>query len=122
MLDCKPVNTLIEQNYRLGLFSDQVPTHKEQYQRLVVRLTYLSHTCHDIAYAVSVISQFMHLPSETHGCSNPYFEVFEVAHSRGLIFSKNDHLNVKGYTDADGQVLSLTDHLHLDVLRLWVVI
>ncbi|KAM1164645.1 hypothetical protein ACFX13_024764 [Malus domestica] len=29
MLDCKPVDTPIEQNHRLGLFLDQVPTHKK---------------------------------------------------------------------------------------------
>ncbi|CAN6712060.1 unnamed protein product [Malus baccata var. baccata] len=66
MLDCKHIDTLIEQNHRLGLFPDQVPTHKERYQRLVRRLIYLSHTRPDITYAFSVVSQFMHSPSEAH--------------------------------------------------------
>ncbi|CAL8114279.1 unnamed protein product [Prunus armeniaca] len=66
MLDCKPVDTPIVQNHHLGEYPNQVPTNKERYQRLVGRLIYLSHTRPDIAYAVSVVSQFMHSPSEDH--------------------------------------------------------
>ncbi|XP_021829822.1 uncharacterized protein LOC110770049, partial [Prunus avium] len=51
MLDCKPVDTPIVQNHRLGEYPNQVPTNKERYQRLVGRLIYLSHTRPDIAYA-----------------------------------------------------------------------
>ncbi|BBN68766.1 Ankyrin repeat family protein [Prunus dulcis] len=59
MLDCKPAGTpivqiIILENIRI------------KYQRLVGRLIYLSHTRPDIAYAVSVVSQFMHSPSEDH--------------------------------------------------------
>lgn len=102
MLDCKPVDTPIEQNHRLGLFPDQVPTHKERYQRLVGRLIYLSHTRPDIAYAVSVVSQFMHSPSEAHmDAVTRILRYLKMAPGRGLVFSKNGHLNVEGYTDAD---------------------
>ncbi|CAL8175398.1 unnamed protein product [Prunus armeniaca] len=66
MLDCKPIDTHSEQNHKLGLYPDQVPTDKERYQRLVGKLIYLSHTHHDIAYAMSVVSQFMHSPCEDH--------------------------------------------------------
>ena len=66
MLDCKPADTPIVQNHHLGEYPDQVLTNKERYQRLVGRLIYLSHTRPDIAYAVSVVSQFMHSPSEDH--------------------------------------------------------
>ncbi|KAB2632058.1 polyprotein (retrotrasposon protein) [Pyrus ussuriensis x Pyrus communis] len=51
------------------------------------RLIYLSHTRPNIAYAVSVISQFMHSPNEAH---------MDMASGRGLVFSKNGHLNVEG--------------------------
>ncbi|CAL8130715.1 unnamed protein product [Prunus armeniaca] len=51
MLDCKPIDTPSEQNHKLGLYPDQVPTDKERYQRLVGKLIYLAHTRPDIAYA-----------------------------------------------------------------------
>ncbi|KAI5324238.1 hypothetical protein L3X38_033311 [Prunus dulcis] len=66
MLDCKPTDTPIVENHKLGVYVDQVPTKKERYQRLVGRLIYLSLTRSDIAYVVSVASQFMHSPSEDH--------------------------------------------------------
>ncbi|KAM2871597.1 hypothetical protein FF1_019225 [Malus domestica] len=32
MLACKPVDTPIELNYKLGEYPDQIPTNKERYQ------------------------------------------------------------------------------------------
>lgn len=39
---------------------------REEYQRMVGKLIYLSHSRPDIAYAVSVVSQFMHAPLKSH--------------------------------------------------------
>ncbi|CAL8134140.1 unnamed protein product [Prunus armeniaca] len=102
MLDCKPADTPIIQNHHLGEYPDQVPTNKERYQRLVGRLIYLSHTRPDIAYAVSVVSQFMHSPSEDH--MNAVLRILRYLKSapgKGLMFSKHGHLNIDGYSDAD---------------------
>ncbi|CAL2264786.1 unnamed protein product [Prunus armeniaca] len=102
MLDCKPADTPIVQNHHLGEYLDQVPTNKERYQRLVGRLIYLSHTRPDIAYAVSVVSQFMHSPSEDH--MNAVLRILRYLKSapgKGLMFSKHGHLNIDGYSDAD---------------------
>ncbi|RVW29940.1 Retrovirus-related Pol polyprotein from transposon RE1 [Vitis vinifera] len=57
--------------YFLGLkFLDQVKefsvSKKGRYQRLVGRLMYLAHTRPDLAYALSVVSQYMHNPGEQH--------------------------------------------------------
>ena len=66
MLDCKPAETPIEMNHKLGILLNQTPTDKGRYQQLIGRLIYLSDTRLDIAYAVSIVSQFMHSPSEEH--------------------------------------------------------
>ena len=66
MLECKPINTPIETTHRLTILPDQFPANKERYQNLVGKLIYLLHARPDIAYDVSVVSRFMHAPSEEH--------------------------------------------------------
>ena len=65
-MGCKPASTPIDPNHKLGEASDDMAINREMYQRLVGKLIYLSHTGPDIAYAVSVVSQFMHNPNEVH--------------------------------------------------------
>ncbi|KAI5327710.1 hypothetical protein L3X38_027106 [Prunus dulcis] len=102
MLDCKPIDTLGEQNHKLGLYHNQVPIDNERYQRLMGKLIYLAHTRPDIAYAVSVMSQFMHSPSENHmGDVMRILRYLKVTSGKGLIFCKNVHTYVEGSMDAD---------------------
>jgi hypothetical protein len=102
MLECKPADTPIIQNNRLNEYPDQAPTDKGRYQRLVGKLIYLSHTRPDIAYAVSVVSQFMHNPSEDHiDAVIRILRYLKGSPGKGLMFSRNSHLKIKGYTDAD---------------------
>ena len=53
---CRYEDTSIEFNCKLQNFDDQVPLDKEQYQCLMGKLIYLSHTHPDISFAVSVVS------------------------------------------------------------------
>ena len=102
LLECKPVGTPIAQNHRLGEYSNQVPISKGRYQRLVGKLIYLSHTGPDIAYTVSIVSQFMHCPSEDHmSAVTRILRYLKSTLGKGLMFSKNNHLNIEGYIDAD---------------------
>ena len=66
MMVSKPIATTIEQNHRLSEALGEKKVDRKMYQRLVGRLIYLAHTRLDIAYSVSVISQFMHDPREIH--------------------------------------------------------
>ncbi|CAL2230475.1 unnamed protein product [Prunus armeniaca] len=100
MLDCKPDETPIVENHKLDVYVDHVSTNKERYQRLVERLIYLSLTRPDIAYAVSVSSQFIHSPSEDHMVTvMRILSYLKSAHGRSLLFKKNEHLDPKSYFD-----------------------
>ena len=102
LLDCKSANVPIQQNHRLGEYPDQIPTDKGRYQRLVGKLIYISHTRLNIAYVVNVVSQFMHCPSEDH--MNAVTEILRYLKGtlrRGIMFSKNGHLEIMRYTNVD---------------------
>jgi hypothetical protein len=101
MLGCKPASTPIELNHRtradLGDTLD-----KQNYQRLVGRLIYLSHTRPDIAYAVSIVSRYMHDPRTSHmDIVKRILRYLKSCPGKGILFSKNEHLKIEGYTDAD---------------------
>ncbi|RDX84759.1 putative mitochondrial protein, partial [Mucuna pruriens] len=81
----------IEHNHRTGC--EESPTiEKSQYQRLVGKLIYLSHTRPDIAYAVSVINQFMHDPTKRH--------LQAASLGKELLFRKEGKLSMEIYIDA----------------------
>ncbi|KAL5553717.1 hypothetical protein UlMin_041118 [Ulmus minor] len=102
MLGCKPVDTPIEQNHKLFHCLDATSTDKGRYQRLVGKLIYLSHTRPDIAYAVCVVSQFMHDPRKPHmDAVERILRYLKSAPGKGLLFTKHNHLKIEGYTDAD---------------------
>jgi hypothetical protein len=66
MSACQPANTLVEEGLKLYVDPNQIPAEKSRYQRLVGRLMYLAHIRPDLAYALSIISQFTHNPIEQH--------------------------------------------------------
>lgn len=102
MSACVPVDTPIEVNHGLSIYPDQIPTNKERYQRLVGKLIYLTHTRPDLSYAVSVVSQFMHNPSEQHmSAVNRILAYLKSSPGKGILYSKEGHLDIMGYTDSD---------------------
>ncbi|KAJ7969147.1 Retrovirus-related Pol polyprotein from transposon TNT 1-94 [Quillaja saponaria] len=101
MLGCRPATTPIETNHKLQS-GDGEYVDRERYQRLVGRLIYLSHTRPDIAYAVSVVSQFMHDPRSDHlDAVHRILRYLKSAPGKGLLFENNRSLKLEAYTDAD---------------------
>ena len=97
-----PVDTPIKQNHRLGEGPNDTLIDKKIYQRLVGKLIYMSHTHLDIAFAVSVVNQSMHAPSETNMLVlQRILQYLKSALGIGFIFYKHDHLEVKGYMNVD---------------------
>ncbi|RVW36141.1 Retrovirus-related Pol polyprotein from transposon RE1 [Vitis vinifera] len=100
MLGCKPNDTPIKARKRTE--SDEKPVDREKYQRLVDRLIYLSHTRPNIAFVVSVVSQYMHSPKESHlEAAYKILRHLKGSPRRGLFFKKSDSKKVEIYTDAD---------------------
>ena len=103
MSACQQANTPVEEGLKLCVETNQVPVDKGRYQRLVGRLMYLAHTRSDLAYALSIVSQFIHNPGEQH--MNAVMRILRYLKStprKGILFTKNiDCQSVDAYSDAD---------------------
>lgn len=99
---CKPASIPIDPNLILGMAEEDATVDKEMYQRLVGKLIYLSYSRPDIAYAVSVISQFMNSPKEVHLQAVPrVLQYLKGTLRKGILFKRNRGLVLEAYTDAD---------------------
>ena len=118
MSGCQPVDTPIKKGMKLCVEPNQISTDKGRYQRLVGKLMYLAHTRPDLAYALSVVSQYMHNLIEQH--MNAVMRILSYlknAPGKGILFTKNvDHQSLEVYTDAGWG--SAVDDLHLVTLLL----
>ena len=80
-----------------------MPVDKGRYQRLVGRLMYIAYARPDLAYALSIVSQFMHNPREQH--MNAVMHILwymKSAPRKGILLTKNvDCKSVDAYSDAD---------------------
>ena len=66
MLDCKPVNTLMDPNVKLVPRQGESLGDHGRYRRLVGKLNYLTITRPNISFPVSVVSQFLQSPCDSH--------------------------------------------------------
>ena len=85
-----------------GITGSDPLVDKGRYQRLVGRLIYLSLTRPDIAYATSIVSQFMHSPTQQH--MNVVYHMLRYMKgipSKGLLFMKTNNRGVEGFADTD---------------------
>ncbi|XP_019196175.1 PREDICTED: uncharacterized protein LOC109190179 [Ipomoea nil] len=59
MLDCRPVDNLMDLNVKLLPGQGEPLLNRERYRRLIGKLNYITITRPDISFAVSVLSQFL---------------------------------------------------------------
>ena len=102
MLGCKPRYTPLARNWKYVKNDSNPPVDKGRYQRLVGRLIYLSLTHLDIAYAMSIVSQFMHAPTQQHlAVVYHILRYLKGTPGKGLLFQKSGEREAKGFADAD---------------------
>ena len=123
MSGCKPIDTHVEYNLKLGE-GEKALVDAQRYQNLVGKLIYLSHTRPDIAFAVSIVSRFMHNPREEH--LEAVYKILRYLKStpgKGTFVLKKQRIEVLRYTlMLIGQVQLQTGSLLLAIALLYGVI
>lgn len=105
LLAAKPVTTPLPENCVLAV--DESETDKflkdiGEYQKLLGKLIYLTHTRPDISYAVHCLSQYMHSPLQSHlKIALRVLRYLKNAPGTGIqIYKESDH-KMRCYTDSD---------------------
>ena len=100
-LGAKPCSTPIAPNIQFTkereLFEDP-----KRYRRLIGKLNYLTVTRPDIAYSVSVLSQYMSTPTISHWAVIEHILCYlkEVL-GHGILYKKHGHTRIKCFSDAN---------------------
>ena len=102
MSGCRPIDTPMDPNTRLMPRMEEAAADKGQYQRLVGKLIYLTHTRPDISFSVSRVSQFLSNPSVIHmEAVIRILRYLKADPGKGLMFTKSLNRAIEVYTDAD---------------------
>ena len=102
MLDCKPINTPMDPNVKLVLGQGEPLRDPRRYRRLVGRLNYLTITRRDISFPVSVVSQFLQSPCDSHwDVVIHILRYIKGTRSQGALYKNRGHTQVIRYYDAN---------------------
>ncbi|KAK9063841.1 hypothetical protein SSX86_017713 [Deinandra increscens subsp. villosa] len=102
MIETKNCDAPMIPNGRLGAHEGDPLADAEKYRRIVGKLNYLTITRPDIAFPVSVVSQFMSSPRTSHWEAVCHIlKYLKGAPGRGILYQNNGHHTVEGFTDAD---------------------
>ncbi|XP_077249908.1 putative mitochondrial protein AtMg00240 [Tasmannia lanceolata] len=92
----------MDPNVKLSPDQGELMENPGRYRRLVGKLIYLTVTRPDISYAVGVSNQFMNTPWSSHQSAvTQIVRYLKKAPGKGLIFRKQKHMRIEGYSDAD---------------------
>ncbi|CAH9073771.1 unnamed protein product [Cuscuta epithymum] len=100
-MGAKPSTTPMVPNVQLT--QEGIPFEEpERYRRLVGKLNYLAVTRPDIAYSVSVVSQYMSSPIIDHWAAVEHILCYlKGAPGRGIVYQNHDHLRIECFADVD---------------------
>ena len=102
MLDYKPIDTPMDPNVKIISRQGEPLRDPGRYQQLVGRLNYLTITRPNISFPVSVVSQFLQSPCDSH-CDTVIciLRYIKGTLGQGVLYENKGHIQVIGYYDAD---------------------
>ncbi|XP_031275449.1 uncharacterized protein LOC116133918 [Pistacia vera] len=93
--EAKPCDTPMVPNVRLNVEDEEMFGDPERYRRIVGKLNYLTVTRPDIAFSVSVVSQFMSSPRTSHWDAVLHIlKYLKGALGHGILYSDHGHNKV----------------------------
>lgn len=102
MLGSKPLDSHMEQGVKLVADGGEILNNPERYRRLVDKLNYLTVTRPDIAFHVSVVSQFLSSPRTSHwDAVIRILRYLKKAPRKGILYQNHGHNKVEAFSDAD---------------------
>ena len=108
MESCKPSPTPLSSFTQLSSLYGDPLTDQSTYQSIVGGLQYLTISRPNIAYAINQVCQFMHAPRTTHlQSAKRILRYVKGTLSQGLLFHKESHFNLYGFSDSDWGVLMI---------------
>lgn len=100
MKNSKPAPSPLDSKLKLDVASFPL-RDVNVYQCLVGKLIYLTITRPDITFAVSLVSQFMHSPTDHHlQIVKRLLRYLTGTISRGIVMKKHGHFTIEGYCDS----------------------
>eukprot|EP00253_Pinus_taeda_P032914 PITA_32914 len=102
MTDCKAMSTPLEQNAKLYKEDGSKEADGTLYRQLVGSLNYLTTTRPDIAYSVSILSQFMAKPSGNHwNAAKKVLRYLKGTVNLGIMYIDESDVVLTGFCDSD---------------------
>ena len=102
MLDYKPVDTPMDPNVKLVTRQGEPIRDPRRYRQPVGKLNYLTITRPDISFPVSVVSQFLQLPCDSHwDVVIRILRSIKGTPSQEVLYENRGHTQIVRYCDAD---------------------
>jgi len=102
MEQCKTAATPLQQNLKLSSDDGTKQVDATLYRQLVGSLIYLTTTRPDLAYSVSVLSQFMSRPIDSHwNAAKCVLRYLSGTCNYGLLYTHISDVTLEGYSDSD---------------------